>query len=435
MGGGRRSQGRVRSGQPRRPVALCAAWQQQRRCASSDEPAALRRLGQLEWFEIAYRVYLAALVGGRRRRCGSAASCPTSPATRGADRRRRSTTARPSSGCSPWRRSPSGCAAAATAGRSRSRPPRRAPPAAGARAAPRRAADPPGGAALRVAGLRRPARRGHRRPAGVAPAARDRRRGVGGERRHRRRRADRRCCSSPIAVLVHALRLPRWLATGARPCSSLVAQGLARSPGGSRGRATRSAASRCGACATNAVDLVGDRRGARRWPSPPSRSPAACASSRSCAAATSCRSCASPSRCRTCAPSCCCAASCAASSPAPRPWFGASKPTLAGQRHPRRLAARLARARCATRSPASTRMADARRSPAACAPWSPCCAARPRRSLGIGVALYLLGLDAIEPLSQEIDHPDHTDGVPHRAGLADGPPLRRAGGSRWCRSP
>jgi hypothetical protein len=32
--------------------------------------------------------------------------------------------------------------------------------------------------------------------------------------------------------------------------------------------------------------------------------------------------------------------------------------------------------------------------------------------IGVGLALYLLGLDAVEPLSQEIDHPDHTDGVP-----------------------
>ena len=32
--------------------------------------------------------------------------------------------------------------------------------------------------------------------------------------------------------------------------------------------------------------------------------------------------------------------------------------------------------------------------------------------VGIGLALYLFGLDAVEPLSQEIDHPDHTDGVP-----------------------
>jgi len=32
--------------------------------------------------------------------------------------------------------------------------------------------------------------------------------------------------------------------------------------------------------------------------------------------------------------------------------------------------------------------------------------------LGVGVALHLLGLDAIEPLSQEIDHPDHTDAMP-----------------------
>jgi hypothetical protein len=33
-----------------------------------------------------------------------------------------------------------------------------------------------------------------------------------------------------------------------------------------------------------------------------------------------------------------------------------------------------------------------------------------------GVALYLLGLDAIEPLSQEIDHPDVADGVPRPRG-------------------
>ena len=44
--------------------------------------------------------------------------------------------------------------------------------------------------------------------------------------------------------------------------------------------------------------------------------------------------------------------------------------------------------------------------------------------LGVGVALYLLGLDAIEPLSQEIDHPDVADGVPHPRGLAAAPPLR-----------
>ncbi len=36
--------------------------------------------------------------------------------------------------------------------------------------------------------------------------------------------------------------------------------------------------------------------------------------------------------------------------------------------------------------------------------------------VGIAVALYLLGLDAVEPLSQEIDHPDHTDGVPIQRG-------------------
>ena len=32
--------------------------------------------------------------------------------------------------------------------------------------------------------------------------------------------------------------------------------------------------------------------------------------------------------------------------------------------------------------------------------------------VGVGVALYLLALDAVEPVSQEIDHPDRTDGLP-----------------------
>jgi hypothetical protein len=36
--------------------------------------------------------------------------------------------------------------------------------------------------------------------------------------------------------------------------------------------------------------------------------------------------------------------------------------------------------------------------------------------LAAGLALYLLGLDAIEPLSQEIDHPDVADGVPRVRG-------------------
>ena len=36
--------------------------------------------------------------------------------------------------------------------------------------------------------------------------------------------------------------------------------------------------------------------------------------------------------------------------------------------------------------------------------------------IGVGVALYLLGLDAVEPLSQEIDHPDRTDAVPRPRG-------------------
>lgn len=36
--------------------------------------------------------------------------------------------------------------------------------------------------------------------------------------------------------------------------------------------------------------------------------------------------------------------------------------------------------------------------------------------IGVGVALYLLGLDAVEPLSQEIDHPDFADATPRTRG-------------------
>ena len=36
--------------------------------------------------------------------------------------------------------------------------------------------------------------------------------------------------------------------------------------------------------------------------------------------------------------------------------------------------------------------------------------------IALAAALYLLGLDAVEPLSQEIDHPDHSDGVPLERG-------------------
>ncbi|MDQ3468728.1 MAG: hypothetical protein M3487_02990, partial [Actinomycetota bacterium] len=36
--------------------------------------------------------------------------------------------------------------------------------------------------------------------------------------------------------------------------------------------------------------------------------------------------------------------------------------------------------------------------------------------VAVGLALHLLGLDAVEPLSQEIDHPDHTDAAPRARG-------------------
>lgn len=36
--------------------------------------------------------------------------------------------------------------------------------------------------------------------------------------------------------------------------------------------------------------------------------------------------------------------------------------------------------------------------------------------IAVGVFLYLLGLEALEPMSQEIDHPDLSEGVPHEQG-------------------
>lgn len=36
--------------------------------------------------------------------------------------------------------------------------------------------------------------------------------------------------------------------------------------------------------------------------------------------------------------------------------------------------------------------------------------------VGVGIALHLLGLDAIEPMSQEIDHPDFSDAMPNQRG-------------------
>ena len=103
---------------------------------------------------------------------------------------------------------------------------------------------------------------------------------------------------------------------------------LRPSPGAGRDRAMASAAWRCGACARSLTDLVTVRRDHHARRSSPCSSSTACASSSSLAAPTSCRSCASPSRCRTCAPSCCSAGSCAASVRGRR--RGSASPVLAG---------------------------------------------------------------------------------------------------------
>ena len=67
---------------------------------------------------------------------------------------------------------------------------------------------------------------------------------------------------------------------------------------------------------------------------------------------------------------------------------------------------------CATRWPGSCAWRSSSWPPAS--PSTPSCGGPRRPSLGVGGALYLLGLDAVEPLSQEIDHPDHTDAMPRR---------------------
>ena len=265
--------------------------------------------------------------------------------------------------------------------------------------------------------------RRHRRPAGVAAAARiGARRGrpaapppaaLIGAAVRRRRRARPRAARAPLGghrrSAARRARRPGWR----------------RSPGRGPDRATASAAWPCGACARA-------RRPRRAspsswcWPSAPSSlADRLRARAARRAAPTSCRSCASPSRCRTCAPWCCCAASCAASSPAP--GRGARlEPSVAGRRRPRAVWQRELRGLAALPGRTARADGDARRRRRR-APPSPCSAARRRLVLGVGVALYLLGLDAIEPLSQEIDHPDHTDAVPPRAGLAARAPPRRAG--------
>ena len=313
MGGERRSQERVRSGQRRRPVAWCAAWQQQRRCASSDEPAARDGSVELEWFEIAYRVYLAALVGGGHR---PVAERPRE--RRAGDRRAARRRARPrpgrASGSFAVAASPSACAAAATAARSRSRRPTCAT-CCSLRCRAAHVLLHAGRAALRALALRRPDR------AAASPVSW---RPGGCPARRRRGPPAAAAAGALIGLLFVAaavLVARRCACPAGRPRRS--ARRRARRPGlrGGRrlvrARATRSAAWRCGACARTAVDLVGrrGRRGDGRGRPGARRPPAPRAARRG--APTSCRSCTSPSRCRTCAPWCCCAASCAASSPAP----------------------------------------------------------------------------------------------------------------------
>ena len=247
----------------------------------------VRRLGELEWFEVAYRVYLAALVGGgvilwlsglvtdepataeeiadvtthgpavlgafvaivhrarpaqrQRRRSRRPGGRRRPPPAAGSGRpAQRARSNRSSSGCGRWRSEARWSAPSPVSWRR------------GACPGPVRRGPPPAALAGAATGLLFVAVAVLTHVLHGAP--------LGGDD-HRRARA-RRC----------------------RP---------ARSPAGGRDRATASAASPCGGCGST-------RSTWSRWPSssrsppPPSPLPAACASSHSCGAPTSSRSCASP---------------------------------------------------------------------------------------------------------------------------------------------
>ena len=247
-----------------------------------------RRLGSLEWFEVAYRVYLAALVGGGVvlwlsglvvRRAGDARSrSPTSldhgPAVLGAGVALAVALGlRSGSDGGPIAIEPPDVRHLLLAPVPRrdvlARPVVQRLRSVGVRRRPRRrrspASSPPAACPAR-------ARRG--RPAAPSPA-----------RRWARR-------SSPSPCSPTSLRVPRWLATGARRRSCSPPRPR-RSPGGSRARRHHRQLRPVG----HAPGAGRPRRHRRRRRARRRRrrcSPAACASSRSCAAATSSPSCASP---------------------------------------------------------------------------------------------------------------------------------------------
>ena len=383
----------------------------------------VRRLGDLEWFEVAYRVYLVALVGGGvvLWLSGLVGDEPATPA-QVAD---------------VLERGPAvlglGVAIAVALGlRSGSDGGPVSVEAADVRhlllaPVPRRAvlARPVVAAAARR-GVRRGDRRRHRRRAG-RPAAARHRRGVGSRAAPPPGRppAPR---SSPSPCSPTSAGCPRWAATG-------LAAARPRRPG-RRGRRVVAGAGRHDRQPRPVGHAPGARRPRRRRRRRRPRSAlavavagrlrdrAARAPGGSRVAAALRRDDAGPAHRRPAAP------------PAPRrarphPAVGARSDAAGGAIEPCGGAA--GAGCCATRSPGWCAWRCSPSPPAP--PPSPCCAARRRRSSASASPCTCSALDAVEPLSQEIDHPDRTDGVPDGRGLAAGPPRSPPRPSRWSRSP
>ena len=251
------------------------------------------------------------------------------------------------------------------------------------------------------------------------PAAR----AAGGARRPAvRRRRRRRPCPRRPALGRHGAR--RWSCSPPR---------LRRVAGAGRARATGSAAWRCGACAPS-PSTSSPSPWSSRSPSPRcvARRPLAPRAARRAAAdlVSQLRFAVTMQDLRTVV---LLRRQLRGEQPRTTPWVRHRHAGAGGRRRPVPSWRRGCAGSPATRPPGSSGWPPSPSSPAS--PSSPCSAARRPLVLGVGVALYLLGLDAIEPLSQEIDHPDLTDGVPRPAGLAARCATSPRRPSRSCRSP
>ena len=378
-----------------------------------------RRLGDTEWFDLAYRVYLAAFFGGSAiiiasDQVGDAAAV-------GGTHRRRASRADPRSWVwSPWPRSRPGCAAERSAARSPSSRPTCStccsPPSAARQccAGPLwqrvRAVAFGGALAGGVAGLlaeqRVPSSAGAWVWWGAVFGA-----AIG-------------ALFVAAATVVHAARIPNWLAT---PVGGALARHRRCGPRSTNAPAppTASAASRCAtshasrptcwrslavavllAVAHLVVGRLRSEHLARRGGLVSQLRFAV--TMQDLRTVVLLRRQLSQERAR------------------PRPWI----PVGAGRQRSRRCGRRGGAARRARDAAHAGRAASAgwrcwRRSPVSRS--APRHAARHRRSWRAAILLFVLGLDLVEPLSQEIDHPDRTLGLPRTAGWIHGGLLDRPG--------